>query len=141
MTDNTRTIVHEWFERVWNRGEAQAIDELLAEDARVHGLKGVDGSDVGGRPEFRAMHQAFRDAFPDMHIAVDECLVDGERMAFRCRVQGTHAGGGLGCEASGHPVDFTGMGFVRVRDGHIVEAWNTFDFQAMNEQIGRESGR
>ena len=139
MADDTRTIVHEWFERVWNRGEADAIDELLAEDARVHGLKGADGSDVGGRAEFRAMHGAFRDAFPDMRVDVDECLVDGERMAFSCRVRGTHAGGGLGCEATNRPVDFMGMGFVRVRDGQIVEAWNTFDFQAMNAQIDRGS--
>jgi steroid delta-isomerase-like uncharacterized protein len=137
MADDTRTIVHEWFERVWNRGEVEAIDELLAEDARVHGLKGPDGSDVGGRPEFRAMHQAFRDAFPDLQFEVDECLVDGERLAFRCRVRGTHAGRGLGCEATGQPVEFMGMGFVRVHDGQIVEAWNTFDFQAMNAQIGR----
>jgi steroid delta-isomerase-like uncharacterized protein len=140
MANEVRTIVHDWFERVWNAGQVDAIDELLADDARIHGLKGADGSDVGGPAEFRQMHTAFRDAFPDMSIAVDECLVDGDRMAFRCRVRGTHSGGGLGVEATGQPVEFIGMGFVRVRDGQIVEAWNTFDFQAMNQQIGRGPG-
>ena len=140
MANEVRTIVHDWFERVWNAGQADAIDELLAEDARIHGLKGADGSDVGGPAEFRQMHAAFRDAFPDMSIAVDECLVDGDRMAFRCRVRATHSGRGLGVEATGQPVEFVGMGFVRVRDGQIVEAWNTFDFQAMNQQIGRAPG-
>jgi steroid delta-isomerase-like uncharacterized protein len=137
MADDTRTIVHEWFDRVWNQGDAEAINELLAHDARIHGLRGPDGSDVGGPDEFRQMYAAFRSAFPDLQIDVDECLVDGDRMAFRCHVRGTHAGSGLGIEATDRPVAFQGMGFVRVRDGQIVEAWNTFDFHAMNEQLGR----
>ena len=137
MADETRTIIHEWFERVWNQGDGAAIDQLLAEDAKVHGLKGPDGSDVGGRTEFHLLHDAFRSAFPDMTIEIDECLVDGDRAAFRCHVRGTHDGHGLGIERTGNPVVFQGMGFVRVRDGQIVEAWNTFDFQAMNEQLGR----
>jgi steroid delta-isomerase-like uncharacterized protein len=140
MADDTQTIVHDWFERVWNQGSAQAIDDLLAEDACVHGLKGADGSDVGGRTEFKIMHAAFRDAFPDMRIEVDECLKDGDRLAFRCIVRGTHAGGGLGLQATGRSVEFMGMGIVRVRDGKIVEAWNTFDFQNMFAQIKPESG-
>lgn len=137
MADEPETIVHEWFERVWNQGQAGAIEELLAEDARIHGLRGADGGDVGGPAEFRQMHTAFLEAFPDMRIEVEECLVDGDRMAFRCRVQGTHRGAGLGVDATGNAVEFMGMGFVRVRGGQIAEAWNTFDFQAMNEQIGR----
>ena len=137
MADDTRTIVHDWFERVWNQGQVEAIDELLAQDAKIHGLQGPDGSDVGGPAEFRRMHEAFREAFPDIQITVDECLVDGDRMAFRCRVRGTHAGRGLGMEATGKGIEFAGMGFVRVRDGQLVEAWNTFDFQAMNDQLGR----
>ena len=137
MADDAKAIVHEWFERVWNRGEASAIDELLADDARIHGLKGPDGSDVGGPAEFHRMHTGFRAAFPDIRIEVDDCVAEGEKVAFRCRVLGTHAGPGLGCEATGCGVEFMGMGIVRVRDGKIVEAWNTFDFLDMNEQIGR----
>jgi steroid delta-isomerase-like uncharacterized protein len=140
MANERETIVHEWFERVWNQGQAEAIDELLAADARIHGLRGADGSDVGGPAEFRQMHTAFREAFPDMRIEVDECLVDGDRIAFRCRVRGTHGGRSLGVEATGNTVEFMGMGFVRVRGGQIAEAWNAFDFQAMNEQIGRGGG-
>ena len=51
MPDDPRAIVHQWFERVWNQGDASAIDELLAANARIHGLKGAIGSDVGGLAE------------------------------------------------------------------------------------------
>jgi steroid delta-isomerase-like uncharacterized protein len=138
MANDTDTIVHEWFEQVWNRGDVGAIDRLLADDAVVHGLKTPDGKDVRGSEGFKPMHAAFRQAFPDMRIDIEECLVDGDRMAFRCVVRGTHAGDGLGIEATGRPVEFAGMGFIRVRDGKIAEAWNTFDFQAMSAQLASD---
>ncbi len=141
MTPPTGTIVHEWFERVWNQGQSDAIDDLLAEDAVIHGLQGPNRSDAGGPPEFRRMYAAFRDAFPDLRIDVDACLVDGDQVAFRCHVRGTHTGRGLGFEATGKAVNFQGMGFVRARAGRIVEAWNNFDFQTLYAQLGVDPWR
>ena len=135
MSNESRTLVHEWFERVWNQQQREAIDELMAADACVHGLKGADGCDVAGTSAFHGMHEVFCEAFPDIKVEVEECLVDGDRIAFRCTVRGTHRGASLGVAPSGREVEFAGMGFVRVRDGQIVEAWNTFDFLAMNAQI------
>ena len=137
MSDETRSVLHDWFERVWNQGKVEAIDELLADDAKIHGLRSPDGGDVGGPTEFRVMHKAFREAFPDMQIDVEDTLVEGDRIAFRCTVRGTHKGAAFGLDATGKPILFNGMGFAVVRNGQIAEAWNTFDFQAMNEQIGR----
>jgi steroid delta-isomerase-like uncharacterized protein len=136
MTEECSTLVHEWFERVWNQGRSDAIDELLADDAIVHGLEDASGNALKGPEGFKPLHHAFRTAFPDLTIEVEECLTDGDRMAFRCKVRGTHHGDGLGVAPTGREVEFMGMGFVRVRDGKIVEAWNTFDFQSMNAQLG-----
>ena len=99
MADDTSTIVHEWFEQVWNQGRAEAIDDLLADDAIVHGLKDADGKQIIGKDAFKPFYEAFRTAFPDMKIEVEECLRDGERMAFRCVVRGTHLGDTLGVRA------------------------------------------
>lgn len=135
MNDRNRTFVHEWFERVWNQGDPSAIDELVAEDAKVHGLTSPDGAAVGGRTEFHRMFEAYRSAFPDIHFQVEDCVVDGDRLAYRVHVRGTHRGPGLGIEATGLPIAIQGMGFVRLRDGKLVETWNMFDFQSMNEQL------
>ena len=137
MAADAKAIVHEWFERVWNRGEASAIDELAARDVQIHGLKGAAGTEVSGLQEFHQLHVAFRQAFPDIRVAVDDCVTEGEKAAFRCTVTGKHSGSALGFDATGNVVEFAGMGFVIVRDGKIVEAWNTFDFLGMNEQLGR----
>jgi steroid delta-isomerase-like uncharacterized protein len=140
MGTTSDTIVHEWFERVWNQGEVAAIDELLSADAVVHGLVDASGAEMRGPDGFKPLHMAFRSAFPDMRIDVEDCVVEGERFAFRCVVRGTHQGDGLGVAATGRPVEFVGMGFIVVRDRQIVEAWNTFDFQAMNAQLGIQPG-
>jgi steroid delta-isomerase-like uncharacterized protein len=135
MPAGNHTIVHDWFERVWNQQRPEAIDELLAEDATVHGHADADGKDIRGPEGFKPMHRAFCDAFPDLRIQVDDCLSEGDRLAFRCTVTGTHTGSGLGMEPTGRAVKFTGMGFVRVDGNLIVEAWNNFDFQSMNAQL------
>ena len=136
MTEKGRTIAHEWFERVWNQADASAIDELLAEDAVVHGLATVEGAEMRGPAGFKGIHDAFLDAFPDLNIEVEDCVEDGARLAFRCVVRGTHRGGGLGIAPTGRAVEFGGMGFLRVEGGKILEAWNTFDFQRMHDQLG-----
>ena len=136
MPRECSTLVHEWFEHVWNQGQRDEIDRLMAPDAVVHGLKDDDGNPDHGSAGFKPMYDAFRQALPDMRIDVDDCLRDGDTIAFRCTVRGTHSGDGLGVAATNQAVEFQGMGFIREENGQIVEAWNTFDFLDLYRQIG-----
>ena len=137
MSHNADTIVHEWFELVWNQGQGSEIDRFLAADALVHGLKDPAGDDIRGPAGFKPLHDAFRQAFPDIRVDVEHCIRDGDTYAFRCVVTGTHLGDGLGIAATQRSVSFDGMGFVRVANGQIVEAWNTFDFHGLYAQLGQ----
>jgi steroid delta-isomerase-like uncharacterized protein len=136
MARGCSTLVHEWFEKVWNQGERDEIDRLMAADAPVHGLKGPDGNPAHGTAGFKPLYDAFRQAVPDLRIEVDDCLRDGDTIAFRCTIRGTHSGEGLGVEGTNRPVEIQGMGFIREENGQIVEAWNTFDFLELYRQIG-----
>ena len=53
-----------------------------------------------------------------------------------CKIKATHTGAGFGIKFSGKPVAFEGMLMFRVRDGKVVEAWNSFDFLKMFQQMG-----
>jgi steroid delta-isomerase-like uncharacterized protein len=136
MPRECSTLVHEWFEQVWNQGRRQEIDRLMAPDAVVHGLKDPGGNPVRGAAGFKPLYDAFRAALPDLRIDVEDCLRDGDTIAFRCTVRGTHTGDGLGVAATHRAVEIQGMGFIRERGGQIVEAWNTFDFLELYRQIG-----
>ena len=139
MPRECSTLVHEWFEKVWNQGHRDEIDRLMAADAVVHGLKDPAGNALHGTAGFKPLYDAFRQALPDLHIEVDDCLRDGDTIAFRCTVRGTHLGDGLGVAATNQPVEIQGMGFIRVENDQIAEAWNTFDFLELYKQIGAVS--
>ena len=134
-SDNV-ALVRRWFEEVWNRGRADAIDEMFDEEGVAHGLTDEGGAELRGPAHFRVFHQRFREAFPGVEVVVDDAISDGEKVAARCTVRARHEGDTLGFRATRRPVEFTGMTFARVRGGKIVEAWNNFDFMSMFEQLG-----
>ena len=136
MTTENDTVLHRWFEEVWNKGRAEAIDEMFADDGIAHGLTDAGGNELRGPAHFKSFFYSFRDAFPDIQVTIEDTVAEGDKLAARCTVKGTHAGGGLGFAATNQPVAFTGICIVRIKDGKIVEAWNNFDFMAMFQQLG-----
>jgi len=136
MRDQNETLIHRWFEEVWNKGRADAIDEMFDCEGIAHGLTGEDGKELCGPEGFKPFFESFRQAFPDLQVVVEDTVVEGDKVAARCIVRGTHRGEGIGIAATDKPVEFTGMTIVRVKDGKVVEAWNNFDFLAMYQQLG-----
>jgi steroid delta-isomerase-like uncharacterized protein len=131
-----KALVRRWFEEVWNKGRAEAIDEMFAADGIAHGLSDDVENPLQGPADFKPFHETFRGAFPDIEVIVEDLIAEDDKVAARCSVRGKHTGDHLGVAASNAPVDFTGVSIVRIKDGQIVEAWNNFDFMRMNRQIG-----
>ncbi|MDQ5845659.1 MAG: ester cyclase [Acidobacteriota bacterium] len=136
MSEENKALLQRWFDEVWNKGRAEAIDEMLSADGIVHGLSDDPSNPIKGAFGFKPFHQTFRGAFPDIEVVVEDMIAEGDKVAARCSVRGKHSGDHLGIAASNAPVDFDGLCIVRIRDGKIVEAWNNFDFMRMNRQIG-----
>jgi steroid delta-isomerase-like uncharacterized protein len=132
------TLVHRWFEEVWNQKRESAIDELMAPDAIVHGIVGPEGQQIHGPAGFKPFFRHFSAAFPDMRITVEDTLVDGHKVAARCTVSGTHSGPGVMPAPTNKPISFTGICIVRIENGRIAEGWNNFDFLAMYQQLGMQ---
>lgn len=131
-----KALIRRWFEEVWNQGRVEAIAEMFAADGVAHGLSDEPAKTMKGPADFAPFHGIFRGAFPNIEVVVEDTIAEGDLVAARCSVRGKHTGDHLGVAASNAPVQFTGMTIVRIKDGKIVEAWNNFDFLAMNKQIG-----
>lgn len=131
-----KALVRRWFEEVWNKGRADAIPEMLAADAVVHGLSDDAANPLRGPAGFLPFHAQFREAFPNIEVVIEDQLGEGDRVATRCSVRGKHEGASLGFAATQAPVEFTGVAITRIKDGQIVEAWNNFDFMKMYRQLG-----
>jgi steroid delta-isomerase-like uncharacterized protein len=136
MSEENKALIKRWFDEVWNQGNSNVIDELLAKDGVIHGLVDANGNPVTGLEAFREFHNQFRGAFSGLDVSIDDVVAEGDRVVARCSVRGSHTGESLGFAATNAPVQFEGIAIVRIKDGKIVEAWNQFDFLQMNKQLG-----
>jgi predicted ester cyclase len=122
-----------WFKEVWDEGREEAIDRLMAPDAVAYGL---GAGPLKGPEQFKPLFRMFREALGDLQIQVERTVVQDDLVAAHCHVVGRHTGSGFGGAATWRPIEFWGMAIVRVRDGQIVEGWNSFDFLTMYQQMG-----
>jgi len=130
------TFLHRWFEEVWNKGREEAIDEMFAENGVANGLTDENGNTIIGPEMFKPFFRKFREAFPDIHVTVEQTVSEGNKITGLCRVTGTHNGQGIGVKPTHKHIDFRGIAIVRIEDGKVVEAWNQFDFMSMYQQLG-----
>jgi steroid delta-isomerase-like uncharacterized protein len=135
MFDDPETVIRNWFEQVWNQGDATAIGRLFAEDGVAHGLADAQGNEPEGPRGFMPVFELFRGALSDIDIHMEDVIVQGDTAAARFVVHATHTGDSFGFPATGKTVVFTGMTFVHVREGKIVEGWNNLDFASLYKQI------
>lgn len=124
--EKPETIFRTWMSRVWNEGDASAIDELMAADAPVHGL---GTQPLPGAAGFKEFHAAFNSAFSDIDIQVDRQVVEGDQVAGQWSGTMVH-------RASGAKVPAAGMAILAVREGKIREGWNAADFLPMLITLG-----
>jgi steroid delta-isomerase-like uncharacterized protein len=134
MSAENIALVHRWFEEVWNKGRADAIDEMFAADGIAHGL-GDPGVEARGPAVFKPFAEKLRGAFPDINFTVEDTIASGDKVAARWSAQMTHKGDHLGLPATGRRASITGMSIVRIKDGKIVEAWNNWDLMGLMQQL------
>lgn len=120
---DAKTVARRWFEEVWNERRVDLIDELMAPDSIGH----LEAGDVGGPDSFRQIHAAFVSAVPDLRIEIEDVVAEGDRAAVRWHVRGTHGGEGFGFAPTQQNVARRGTTWLRVRDGRIVEGWDTWN--------------
>ncbi|HKR64569.1 MAG TPA: ester cyclase [Thermoanaerobaculia bacterium] len=128
---DARELGRRWFEEVWNRRNDAAIEELMAPDAYGH----VEGGEYRGPAGFREMQKMFFSALSDVNIEVVDVIADGDRAAVRWRATGKHAGEGFGFKASHREFDVRGTTWLIVKDGKIVEGWDTWNLGGLLESL------
>jgi steroid delta-isomerase-like uncharacterized protein len=134
MADN-KSIVHRWFEEVWNQGREESIDELLGPKIVAFGL-GQGGAEVRGPAEFKTFFRNLKNAFPDLHITIEDTLAERDEVVVRIVIEGTHKGDGLGIPATGRKVRVPGICIIQLTNGKLVAGWNSWDQLGMLQQLG-----
>jgi steroid delta-isomerase-like uncharacterized protein len=139
MHEENKQLAQRWFEEVWNLGLEQSIDELLAEDGVGFGLA-ESGTPVRGPEQIKPFVRNLREAFPDLHITIEDLVAEGDRVVVRFSATGSHKGNGLGFPPTGRPMNVTGMTILQIANGKLRHGWNNWDQLGMMQQLGVAPG-
>ena len=109
-------ILHGIYEAI-NTGNLALLDKFVAPGYVEHseGFQGVE--------PFRQQITAFRAAFPDLHVSIEDLLLaDGGRFASRTTVTGTHTGDLMGIPATGQRITVDAVDIGRIEGGQAKNA-------------------
>jgi steroid delta-isomerase-like uncharacterized protein len=118
----------------WNKGKAAAmavIDELYATDFVSHGdedMRGIKNVKQSTSEEFSA--------FPDQHFTIDDMIVEGDKLAARYTITGTHKGEYMGAPPTNKKITIRAITIDRFAGGKIVEEWGMMDTLGLMQQLG-----
>ena len=129
--EKNKAIVRRWNEYL-NTGNLGLYDELAAGNFASYGTTATATS----LKELKAVMVAWRAAFPDSRITVDDIIAEGDKVAIRYTFRGTHKGPVYDIAPTGKQVTIRGMSFYRLVGGKIVEDWSAADGLGMLQQIG-----
>ena len=123
-------VMRRIFQQIVVEGDLDLADELLDENYVEH------PEDVPGRQAWKERIAMFRRAFPDLSVTIDEMVVDGDRVATRTTIRGTHKEDLMGIPATGRAVEVIGVDITHLRDGQAVERWGGIDMFGLLHQLG-----
>jgi predicted ester cyclase len=128
----------EGFERMFNRGDLEYVDNAVAPGAVDH--QEPDGTDFAAH--LKNVISTLRTAFPDLRFDTHELVCEGATVACRSTMTGTHQGplriGPMaGLPVKGAPVEVAHMHFFRYdADGRLTDLWHVWDTLMLAGRLG-----
>ena len=130
-------LVRAYFDAV-NLEDTARLDELLARSFLSYDVHGTRS-----RTAVKSYHANLRRSFSDVRFEVHEnvgVLVEGDLVALRTIITGTHTGEYAGVAATGTAIQTSASHVFRVRDDQIVEHWPVLDTYRVLVAIGAIPG-
>ena len=134
MSEANKTIVRRYRE-IHTNNEMNRLEEVLAPDFVPHTF--MPGMPWNGPESARQVHLLGKASFPDMKVATEDLIVEGDKVVERWTQTQTHTGESfMNISPSGKTITFTGISIYRIANGKIVEHWANMDMFGMMAQMG-----
>jgi predicted ester cyclase len=135
MSEENKGIVHEYFEEVVKAGNHDRAEGLISpgyvEHQELPGGEGRQGIEVA-----KGFLSLMRRAFPDFRFELEELIAEGDKVAARVSVSGTHLEEMMGLAPTGKRVRTSGIEVFRFEGDKIAEHWAAFEVLDRLQQIG-----
>ncbi|HZD37140.1 MAG TPA: ester cyclase [Actinomycetes bacterium] len=134
-TSNKATLIR--FHDAMNSGDAEliskTIDQLVDPDLLFHAPVPTGAA---GTQALKQVWTVLLRAFPDLHVAVEDVIAEGDKVVSRNTVTGTHQGEYMGLPPTGKPVTYNEIFILRFAGGRIAEIWGVVDVLSQMKQLG-----
>ncbi len=137
-TEQLKTLTLDGFERLFNNGDLDYLAQSVAPDAIDH--QEPEGTDF--LVHLRAVITTLRSAFPDLQFAVHHILAEGDVVACRSTMTGTHQaplniGPMAALPVTGARIEVPHMHFFRYdQDGRVTDLWHVWNTLMLARQLG-----
>jgi steroid delta-isomerase-like uncharacterized protein len=131
--EHGKAIVRRAIDEGWNKANLSVIDELYDRDFVFHQ---EGGEDMRGIDSFKRWVTTIHTAFPDVRYTIEAMYGEGDKVATRYTVRGTHQGDFRGLPPTGRSFDLTGHLIHRIADGKKAESWGYWDTLGLLAQLG-----
>jgi steroid delta-isomerase-like uncharacterized protein len=121
------------YQEIYNSNNLDTLVEVVSEDILTPRIMPGIPSGIEGA---KAAHRIMLAGFPDYQTIIDDMLAEGDKVAARITMTGTHKGEFMGIPPTGKHVSFTGIYIARIANGKIVEHWGEEDGVGLLQQLG-----
>ena len=131
--EESKAVMRRFWE-VWEQGDIDRLDELLAPDYVNHTLAAPN---LPSGPEgVKEVVSMFRSGMPDLRVVIEDMIAEGDKVATRYTLEGTHEGELFGVPPTGQHLSIKSISVERVSDGKIREHWRITDTLDIMQQLG-----
>jgi steroid delta-isomerase-like uncharacterized protein len=113
-------------------GDPALARKFISPDIVMH----FGGTTQQGRDTYLGIVAANMKAFPDLKWTVQDMRAEGDTVAIRYTMTGTHEGPFAGVEATGKKINAESFAFYRLSHGKIVEERAQLDMLGILQQMG-----
>ena len=133
MSSENKAVLLRFWEEVFNGKNLDLIDELFTTNWVYHGSGGIELKGPEALKNFLGM---YFNAFPDMHVTIDDLIAEGDRVVSRVTGYGTHKGDLMGIAPTSKQVTVSVICITRYENNKIAEDWELIDMFGMMQQLG-----
>jgi steroid delta-isomerase-like uncharacterized protein len=130
-SEKNKAIVRKMFEAI-NKQSLASLDKLMAPDFVLH----MHTQQTQGWEVNRQVVEDEIKAFPDLHVAIEDIIAEGDKVCVRLQETATHTGEYRGLAPTGNKLSYTVVAIWRIVEGKIVEGWIVYDQLDFLKQLG-----
>jgi predicted ester cyclase len=117
--EENKALIRQYIEAMTGKAKSEA---MLSEYVADEGL--------------RRFISAFESAFPRYELTIEDLIAEGDKVAARLIIRGTHRGEFRGAAPTGREVTFPAIIIYQIEGGKITKHWLASDTLSMAQQVG-----